>query len=123
MAVVRTTRHAAAAHALIQKLLTVEEQVALYRATGDLPVRRSAWENPWLLADARLHAFRRQLEHARAAPRVPEWERIADLLVRYAELAVRKHVDIDTALQRLDADVDRVLEKRRWLLQRSTRGE
>ena len=52
----------------------------------------------------------------RPTPKIPEWERIASAIARYGEAAIRGEMDIDGALEALDRDVDRVLEKRRWLL-------
>ena len=47
---------------------------------------------------------------------MPEWERIATLLTKRAEAVMRGAATLDEALAGLDEDVDRVLEKRRWLL-------
>ena len=63
-------------------------------------------------------AFRAQLEHVRATPKIPEWERIASRIAHHAEAAVREERDLDATLAALDRDADRVLEKRRWLLAR-----
>jgi multiple sugar transport system substrate-binding protein len=52
----------------------------------------------------------------RSTPKIPEWERIAEKIMQYAEAAVRNTMTADEALTALDADVDRILEKRRWLL-------
>jgi multiple sugar transport system substrate-binding protein len=57
------------------------------------------------------------LERVAATPRIPEWERIAAKVAHYAEKAVRGEVTEDAALTALDADVDLLLEKRRWLLE------
>jgi multiple sugar transport system substrate-binding protein len=51
-------------------------------------------------------------------PRVPEWEQIAQKLVEDLEPAVRGKESVAKGLARLDADVDRILEKRRWMLAR-----
>jgi multiple sugar transport system substrate-binding protein len=51
-------------------------------------------------------------------PRVPEWEQIAQKLVEDLEPAVRGKESVGKGLARLDADVDRILEKRRWILSR-----
>ena len=53
-----------------------------------------------------------------APPAVPEWERIATAVGRSAAAVVRGEVDLEAALARLDHDVDGMLEKRRWLLDR-----
>ena len=85
--------------------------------TGDLPSRRGAWADEALTADARIAAFRAQLDAVRSTPKIPEWERIAEKIMQYAEAAVRNTMTADEALTALDADVDRMLEKRRWLLE------
>ena len=58
------------------------------------------------------------MQHLRATPPIPEWERIASRIAYYAELAIRQELSADEALAALDRDVDRILEKRRWLLSR-----
>jgi multiple sugar transport system substrate-binding protein len=63
-------------------------------------------------------AFRQQLQQVQATPPIPEWERIANRIAYYAELAIRREMTADAALGALDRDVDRILEKRRWLLAR-----
>ena len=52
---------------------------------------------------------------------MPEWELISTRLFDYAELSIRGGVTPERALARLDADVDRILEKRRWMLDREAR--
>ena len=59
-----------------------------------------------------------QLAHVEPMPRVPEWERIATRVAEAAEQAARGETDVDEALRRLDADVDRLHDKRRFLLAR-----
>lgn len=87
--------------------------------TGNLPPRRSAWEAPALAADAPSKAFARQLERVRAAPKIPEWERIFQEMQLAAERVVHRRQSIDVATLALDASVDTLLEKRRWLRARS----
>ncbi|WP_139558253.1 extracellular solute-binding protein [Methylotetracoccus oryzae] len=110
--------HREAALELMQYLTQTEQQLALYRLTGDLPSRRSAWNDPALADDRHAQPFRLQLERTMTVPQVPEWERIAAKIGYYGELAVRDQLTEDAALQRLDRDVDAILEKRRWLLDR-----
>jgi multiple sugar transport system substrate-binding protein len=52
-------------------------------------------------------------------PAVPEWELIANRLRDYAEKVVRGGARTDSTLAALDRDVDRLLEKRRWLMSRA----
>jgi multiple sugar transport system substrate-binding protein len=117
------SRRKAAAWKLIEYLSQPEQQIGLYRLTGDLPSRPSAWNDRLLADNSRAAAFRIQLQAVQSTPQVPEWERIAETIGRHAEAAIRGAVTADEALTRLDADVDRILEKRRWLLDRAARGD
>ena len=55
----------------------------------------------------------------RSTPKIPEWERIAQKVSQYVEAAVRADIAVDAAVAALDHDVDAILEKRRWLLDRA----
>ena len=90
-----------------------------YRLTGDLPARRHAWMEAALERDPQAGAFWTQLAAVRATPKIPEWERIATEIARHAEAAVRGTMTTDEALGALDANVDALLAKRRWLLART----
>src|SRR6185369_1533209 len=94
-------------------------QIEFYRLTGDLPARRSAWDDPALAGNRYAQAFRTQLQHLLTPPKIPEWERIASRITDCAEAAVRGDMSVDEALAALDRDVDRLLEKRRWLQDRN----
>ncbi len=118
LALSRRSPHPDAAWKLLQFLTEPEQQVQFYTLTGDLPARQSAWMDPLLVSNRYAQAFQRQLQHVAAMPPIPEWERIADKIAYYAELTLRKQLSLDEALMALDRDVDRILEKRRWLLQR-----
>ena len=89
-----------------------------FRLTGDLPARIEAWRDTALTHDRRLGAFERQLRHAVSTPKVPEWEQISVKLQDRVESVVLGGVLPDSALAALDRDVDRMLEKRRWLMSR-----
>ncbi len=55
----------------------------------------------------------------RAAPKIPEYEQIAKQVAFHAEVVVRRRLPPAAAraeLAALDRDVDRILEKRRWML-------
>ncbi|MDQ2917566.1 MAG: sugar ABC transporter substrate-binding protein [Pseudomonadota bacterium] len=107
-----------AAWQLIEYLARPDIELRFHALTGDLPPRRSAWDDPTLAADVYARAFRDQLERVKPAPKVPEWERIADEMRLVAEKAARGQWTIDEAVRELDARADRILEKRRWLLAR-----
>jgi len=118
----RGSPRADAAWQWIAFLTEPASQIALYERTGDLPSRTSAWRESQLGADPRTQAFWRQLERMRATPKVPEWERIADEIGRQTEAAIRGDVSQERALADLDAAVDEILAKRRWLLERGQLG-
>ena len=119
LALSRTSPRQAAAWALLEFLAEPEQQARFYQLTGDLPARQSAWTDPALAGNRYAQAFQQQLQHVKATPQIPEWERIANKLAYHAERAIRGQVSADEALAALDRDVDRILEKRRWLLSRS----
>jgi multiple sugar transport system substrate-binding protein len=118
----RTSRHQEAAWRLVEFLSRPEQQVRFYRLCGDLPARYEAWKDPSLAGDPNLMAFERQLEHVAPWPMVPEWEQIAIRLQEQAERAVRGGASPDSVLSDFDRDVDRMLEKRRWLMARRLHG-
>jgi multiple sugar transport system substrate-binding protein len=110
--------HKTAAWQLIEFLSEPERQRRLTQLTGNLPPRRSTWAYPELAADPALTAFRDQLERVRATPKVAEWERIVVDMQFAAERVSRAGADPDVVLTALDHQVDALLEKRRWLLEK-----
>lgn len=118
LAVRADSRHAEAARALVAFLSAPEQQLAFYRETGDLPVRKSAWTAGGLHEAPRVDAFWLQLQQVRGVPAIPEWERIATLVMRHAERAARGLSSADEALAAIDKETDAMLEKRRWLMER-----
>jgi len=116
LAVWRGSTRKDAAWRWAEYLAAPAQQEALHRAAGSLPARRSAWRALGLDTAPRTRAFWQQLAHVQPPPRVPEWERIASEIGRRAEEVIRGETSADAALAALDADVDRILEKRRWLL-------
>jgi multiple sugar transport system substrate-binding protein len=112
------SRRKEAAWQLIEYLSRPDVQRRFYALTGNLPPRRSTWQDEGLASDVHARAFREQLERVEPSPRVPEWERIATEMRIVAEQAVHDELSIDAAVVELDARADRILEKRRWILAR-----
>ncbi len=112
------SQHKDAAWQWIEFLSTPQAQAEFFRVSGDLPARREAWADPKLADSPRARAFRTQLERVRPTPPVPEIELIMTRVQEQAEAAVRGAVPPDTALAVLDREVNRILEKRRWLVAR-----
>jgi len=104
-----------AAWKLIEFLSEPATMQRFHALTGDLPPRRSAWRAPALANDVPSQAFAQQLERVRAAPKIPEWERIFQEMQLTAERVVQRTQAADAATAQLDAWVDTLLEKRRWL--------
>ena len=107
----------------VEYLSAPEQQLRFQELTGNLPARRSVWKRSGLADDPKVAPFLVQLENAVPTPKVPEWERIATRVAQAAEQIVRGGRDLDEALAALDADVDRMLEKRRFLLDRQAEPE
>lgn len=119
LAVFASSRHKDAAWRLVEFLSRPAQQRRLHALTGDLPPRRSVWDDPVLANDSHARAFREQYEAARPAPAVAEWERIAIAMQLAAERVVRGGLSEEEALRRLDEEVDAILEKRRWMRARA----
>ena len=118
LVVFRRSRRAADAWRLIEFLSRPEQQVRFFQLSGNLPARIEAWGDPLLAGDTRAQAFRRQLDRVQAPPAIPEWEQITSKLIDRAEIAIRGGAPVAVVLAALDQDVEVILEKRRWLLQR-----
>ena len=121
LVVFRGSEHTAEAWALVEFLSRPEQQLRFYHLTGDLPARESAWADSALAADRHVRAFYDQLQRVQPLPKAPEWELIATRIIDHAETAIRGGVPAERALANLDRDVDRMLEKRRWMLARRDR--
>jgi multiple sugar transport system substrate-binding protein len=112
----RSSQRKDAAWKLVEYLSRPEVQERFHGLIGNLPPRRSTWERPGLREDALAKAFRDQLERVKPVPKVLEWERIVQEMRLATERVVRGGVPQDRAVAGLDARVDAVLEKRRWVL-------
>ena len=96
-------------------------QAEFHALTGDLPPRRSPWLTPALANDPYAKAFREQLERAVSTPKVPEWERIATEMRLVGEQVANGRLTVDQAAEELDRRADRILEKRRWMLEQAAK--
>ncbi len=118
LVVFRSARDPEAAWRLVSYLSQPQVQADFQRLTGSLPARKSAWSVPALASDPHVQVLGGQLERARAVPKVPEWERIVTEMQVVAERMVRGEYGIQAAAREIDARADRLLEKRRWMLER-----
>jgi multiple sugar transport system substrate-binding protein len=114
--------HKKEAWLLMEYLSRPETQLKFYALTGDLPPRRTAWQDTALANNRFTRAFRDQLDRVVPLPQVPEWEEIATSIYEHGEGAIRGAATIDQTLASLDRDVNAMLEKRRYLLAQKTAG-
>jgi multiple sugar transport system substrate-binding protein len=117
----RGSRHKQEAWRLVEFLSRPEVQMRFWRLTGDLPSRREAWRDTALTNDATIRVFGEQLQHVASTPKIPEWEQVSMRLQDRVEAMVLGHAAPDSALAALDREVNGILEKRRWLLERARR--
>lgn len=118
LVIFRSSERKAAAWKLIEFLSRPEIQQRFHALIGDLPPRRSTWAHPVLANDEYARAFRDQLERVEPTPKVLEWERIAQEMRVVTEQVVRGGQSQERAVEDLDARVDAILEKRRWMYER-----
>ena len=105
-------------------LSQAKTQIEFYQMLNNLPSVKEAWDNPIFRDDPYMQAFYAQFTNVRATPKIPEWEQIAFAKVQqYAELAARNVMSVDEALKSLDKDVDRILEKRRWIVEEKKKNK
>ena len=114
----KRSRNAAVAWQLIEYLSRPDVQRRFHALTGDLPPRRSAWNQGALVDDVHARAFREQLERVKPTPQVPEWERIANEIRLVTERVAHGDLTVAQGEAELNARTDLILEKRRWLLER-----
>ena len=119
LVIFRKARHKEAAWTLIEYLSRPDVQGRFYDLLGDMPPRRSSWNEGGLRSDIKAQAFREQLERVKPTPPVPEWEQIANEMQLVAAQAVAGNLTIDQAAAEIDRRADRILEKRRWMLDRA----
>ena len=124
LAVSRADDPAARARAarLVAYLLAPATQARFFQVAGVLPSSRAAWADPALARDPTLSAFAGQLARAAPMPNVPEWPRITTEVQLIAERMVRGALGVTQAAREMDAAADRLLAKRRWLLDRGLDG-
>jgi multiple sugar transport system substrate-binding protein len=118
LAVFARSPRKAAAWKLVEYLARPVVQQRFHALTGNLPPRRASWEHASLRDDVYTQAFRDQLERVRAVPKVPEWERIATELRVVLERVIHGDIAAERMPEEMDLRADRILEKRRWMLDR-----
>ena len=119
LVIFRHSPRKAQAWLLIEYLSRPQVQQQFYALLGDMPPRRSAWQDSALRNDPAAQAFRDQLERAKPTPPVPEWERIVTEMQLVAAEAAHGELTVDQAAAEIDRRADAILAKRRWMLDRA----
>jgi multiple sugar transport system substrate-binding protein len=123
LVIFKGSAHPKEAWELIEFLSRADIQRRFYHLTGDLPAQIDAWQDTSLAGNRYAAAFYTQLQRVRATPKVPEWEFITSKIIDASELSIRGGMSTDRALALLDAQVNRILEKRRWILARAAHAQ
>jgi multiple sugar transport system substrate-binding protein len=124
LVIFKDCEHKDVAWKFIEYLSQTSTQLEFYHLLYNLPAVKDTWKDTSLANNKYMSAFHEQFEHVVATPKVLEWEQIAFAKVQqYAEIVVRGAMSVDEALANLDKDVDKILEKRRWLLSREKSKE
>ncbi len=113
----RTCKQKEAAWKFIEFLGSREQSVSLYKISGNLSPRKSAWEDSSFASNKYIQAFHKQLERVEPLPQVAEWEQIVIRLQIYVEYIATQTMTVDESLKKFDGEVDQMLEKRRWLVE------
>ncbi len=102
----------------IEYLSAVQQQLEFYKVTGNLPAVKEAWNDTLFMNNVYVKAFYEQFKHVVPTPKISEWEQIAMKVQQYAEFASAQKMSVNQALAELDKEVNIILEKRRWMLNR-----
>ena len=114
----KNSKYKEASWKLIEFLSSVEQSIAFYKVTGNLPPRISAWKDSSLANNKYISAFYQQLQRVDPLPQIPEWEQIVIRLQIYVENIATRTMTVDKALKQFDGEVDVILEKRRWMVEK-----
>jgi len=115
----KNSKHPEAAWQFIEYLSQVDVQLQFFKLTRDLPAIKKAWDDDLLRSDEKINSFYIQLQNVISTPKIPEWEQIAVKIQEHLETVIFKKSSLEDAVKNLNKDVDRILEKRRWLLARN----
>lgn len=116
LAVSRTSRRPDRAWALVDYLCGAPAQLRFHGLIGDLPSAEAAWTAPQLADSPPEQAFGRAVATAVTGQKVPESLRLSTEVQLVAEHMVRGEYGVDAAAAEMDRRADRILAKRRWLL-------
>lgn len=88
-----------------------ETQIAWYKEDFTLPTTKSAWKDPALADDPIMSVFGDQIEMTQPFPVFPEYEKIAQELLKTLEKINKGNEDIDQALSDYRDEVTSILKE------------
>ncbi|RDW21505.1 ABC transporter substrate-binding protein [Oceanobacillus arenosus] len=86
-----------------------ETQIKWFENIKELPANTTAWENPVLADDPMIATFGEQLESTQAVPVIPEFEKLAQELIKTLEQINHGGADIDASLADFRSEAARIL--------------
>ncbi|MBI5727574.1 MAG: sugar ABC transporter substrate-binding protein [Ignavibacteriales bacterium] len=111
------SKNKVAAWKFIEYLSKPETQLTFYKLVSSLPAVTAVWKDPVFTRNIYMKAFYDQLQKTKATPKVPEWEQIVTQKIQTsADFVSRRLLTTEQAVKSLDADVNKILEKRRWVI-------
>ena len=117
LVVFKSSKYKTAAWRFLEFMSRAATQERFFQLTSNLPAVKPAWDSQALRNDREMQAFLKQLESVVATPAIAEWEQIAVAIQVYMEKAIYEQLTFDEAIRELNREVDRILKRRRWLLQ------
>ena len=119
LVIFNNTKHPIAAWKFIEFLSQPEIQIEFFQLTRDLPAVKAAWNAGEIYRDKEMAAFYTQLENVVPTPKIAEWEQVAVKIQEHLEQVIFGRITLEKAVENLNKDVDRILEKRQWLLSKN----
>jgi len=104
-----TSRAKEAAWQFLEFAFQPEYRFRFTQGEGMLPVLKAVAEDLYFAEHPRLGTIVDLLPHARFAPIVPEWERIADITVRALQLVYLEQAPPEQALNEAAEQINRIL--------------
>lgn len=114
----KSTRYALQAWRFIEFLAKMETQVEFYHLTRDLPSIKESWLNAQIISDPAMMAFYHQLESVVPTPKIAEWEMVAIKMQEHLDRVIFNKRTLGEMVPELNRDINYILEKRRYLLER-----
>lgn len=108
MVILNSSAHKAAAQKFVAWLESAQTQVDFFKASGDLPANKTAWNDPAITADPDNKVFTTQLADAKSPLPTPKWDEIAGKFDPWIEKLALGKASADQAATGIQADAGAV---------------